>query len=475
MRLQTQLILSHLFVTIISVMILVIGLLVGYWIYLQTPLPAAWAGDWAEVYASEVEIELEANCPECVTFILEDAFFPVSESPEFDEWLIVIDTDGVIIDSNYQALYPTGGTIWDQLPFGVSNNDFQLETTTYGNRDDRHFALTSLSNNQGWVYFHGGSIDTAFQLQQTIQITLIASAALGVIAVIVSGAMGGWLGYFFGRRLTILGRVSAAVASGNLTQRVPITGKDELNQLGLQFNHMADTIGRQITDLHQLAETNARLATEAEGLARLEERNRLARELHDAVKQQLFGLNLTLGSIPPLLTSKPTIAQQRIQQVIEQTQAVQVELDQIIKQIRPASLQDQGLGTAVRQLAQSWSEQTAVATTVDIEHERALPLQIEQTLYRITQEALQNIGKHAQANMVKIDVQYGRDTIALNIQDDGVGFDINQVNPQQSFGLQNMHQRTADLQGTFTIKSTPNGTHIKATLPLQPQSLTTNH
>ena len=154
---------------------------------------------------------------------------------------------------------------------------------------------------------------------------------------------------------------------------------------------------------------------------------------------------------------------------------IQVELDQIIKQIRPASLKDQGLGTAVRQLAQNWSDQTTVHTTVNIQEEGELPLQIEQALYRITQEALQNIGKHAQATHVQIDVQYGRDHITLQIEDNGIGFDMGQVNRQQSFGLQNMHQRATDLDGTFEIKSSSSGTKLATIIPIPNRSLITNH
>ncbi len=466
MRLQTQLILSHLFVTVLSVMVFVIGLVIGYWIYLQTPLPAAWTADWAEFYAEEVAIYLDEGCLSCVDELIADQFYDAAEEPSFYEWLIVIDADGTILASNYETLYPAGASIWDQLPFGTERSDFDLEFTDFGNQNERHFAWAPIPEVGGWVYFHGGSIDTAFQLQQTVRLVLLASVALGIISVVVSGATGGLLGYYFGNRLSLLGRVSAAFAAGQLGERVPVQGRDQLSVLGEQFNHMADTISQQIVDLHQLAEANARLAAEAEGLARLEERNHLARELHDAVKQQLFGLNLTLGSIPALLDKKPDIARQRLAQVVGQTQAIQEELDQIIKQIRPVSLQDQGLVTAVRQLAAQWSAQTGVTAEVDAQQEQEAPFRIEQALYRVVQEALQNIGKHADASLVQIKLFYDRDRLTLQVYDDGIGFDPAQVDTHQSFGLQNMGQRTAELDGVFHIDTSPNGTQIEITVPL---------
>jgi NarL family two-component system sensor histidine kinase LiaS len=465
MRLQTQLTLSHLLVTISSVVILVVGLLIGYWVYLQSNLSAAWAADVAELYAEDVADYLADDCVACIETLVEDEFLPVQDSPASDEWIVIIDAEGTIIASSNAAFW-IGETIWTQLPFGIDSADFIPDTTTYGNFENRHFALTSVDGG-GWVYFHGGSSDSAYQLRQTAQTALLASGALGIVALLISGVIGGWMGRFFGRKLTALGSASSAFAAGNLSERVPITSRDEIGRLGQQFNTMADTISQQINDLHQLAETNARLAVEAEGLARLEERNRLARDLHDAVKQQLFGLNLTLGSIPALLDNKPDVARGRLQQVIAQTQAIQIELDQVIKQIRPASLRDQGLESAVRHLVAQWSEQTGVATDVKTEQARELPLPIEQAAYRIVQEALQNVGKHARATHVSVVLRYQRTALALEIIDDGVGFAIERVDPLRSFGLRNMVQRSAELGGTFVVNSSPNGTQLSASLPLE--------
>ena len=137
--------------------------------------------------------------------------------------------------------------------------------------------------------------------------------------------------------------------------------------------------------------------------------------------------------------------------------------------MRPVSLKDQGLVKAVRQLAQQWSEQTAVAAQVNAIQERPLPLQLEQALYRIAQESLQNIGKHAQASTVTIDLQYTSTAVLLQVTDDGIGFDTNKTGVNSSFGLQNMKQRTAALGGKFALRSTPEGTTIQARLPIKTQ------
>ncbi len=465
MKLQKQLTLSHLLVTIISIVIVVVGLLVGNWLYLKSSWAAKWTADWAEIYAEDMPFYLETSlCPACLDSWIEDNFLPADDMPKYSEWIIIIDPEGTILASNYTTQFPQGKSIWEQLPFGIDASDFISNKTIFGQQDNRHFALTTIQTG-GWVYYHSGSEDVSFQLQQTARIALWVSVALGIIALILSGIMGSWLGRFFGRKLTTLGAISTAFAAGDLNERIPVKGNDEISQLGQQFNAMADTIAQQIVELRELAETNAQLAEEVEGLARLEERNRLARDLHDAIKQQLFGLNLTLGSIPALFDSKPQIAKDRLQQVILQTQAIQVELDQIIKQMRPASLQDHGLATAVRQLTMQWSQQTGVATTVNIQHERDLPLPIEQAMYRIVQEALQNVGKHAQATQLHMTLQYELETLHLHLADNGLGFDINQVDKTQSFGLQNMWQRATKSGGTFKIESGAGGTQLTVTLP----------
>lgn len=464
MKLQTQLTLSHLLVTVISVVIVVVGLVGGNWFYLNSDFSARWTADVAEWYADDIELLLVDGCIVCVTELVEDEFLPVTDLPEYDEWLIVVDVAGVIVASNDPAGFPPNQNIRDHLPFGVDTNDFITDATVYSTQDSRQFAVTAMPT-QGWVYYHGGSIDTAFQLRQTAQTVILASLALGLIALFLSGITGGLMGRYFGQKFTALGTASTAFARGDLQARVPPAG-GQIGQLGQQFNQMADTIASQIADLRELADTNARLADEAEGLARLEERNRLARDLHDAVKQQLFGLNLTLGSIAPLIEKKPNLAHQRLQTVIEQAQAIQVELDQVIRQLRPISLSEQGLVTAIRQLADQWSEQTGVVSRVLVEEERELPLPIEQALYRIAQEGLQNIGKHAQSANAQIRLTYARDHVQLHLADNGVGFDPNRVDTSHSFGLQNMRERVSQLNGEFNLNSSNAGTKIQVKLPV---------
>ena len=242
-----------------------------------------------------------------------------------------------------------------------------------------------------------------------------------------------------------------------------LSGDDEIAQLGGQFNAMADTIASQMQELQWLAERNAQWAEEAEEWAKLEERNRLGRELHDAIKQQLFGLNLTLGSIRPLLSSDPDLARQRLDEIMAQTQSIQVELDHIIRQLQPPSLQDVGLAAATEALCRQWSHQTSVDLSFEAREARPLPFNVEQAAYRIVQETLQNVGKHADASSVQVVLSFSQDELTVEVSDDGRGFDASMSAAADAAGLRNMEQRAATLQGACTIESQPGrGTRVTA-------------
>ena len=479
MKLQTQLTLSHLAVTAISVVVLLLGWIGGYALYLRSDFAARWAADWAGIYADEVAFWEEDGYTSPQDYVQEQ-LVDVGTEPAFDEWLLVVDREGTIIGSNYGSRYPVGTALSADPPPGINANDLfdpsaeirsaDVLFSIFTNVNNRHVGFAPIIDSddewQGWVYYHGGEGNNSVLLADLSRNVLWGGLALSGIALLVSGVMGLWLAGFFGRKLTTLQTTSAAFAEGQLSERVPDLGEGEIGRLATQFNQMADTIEQQIGDLRQLADDNARLAEEAEGLARLEERNRLARDLHDAIKQQLFGLNLTLGSVQPILSSKPDIAQQRIAQVVEQTQTIQTELDQIINQLRPASLRDQGLAVAVQQLADQWATQTDVPVAVTINEARPLPIQVEQAAFRIIQEALQNIGKHAQAESVQVRLSYMPQALAVAIEDDGVGFDIATIG--RSSGLRNMNERVTALDGTLVVESSKGrGTLVHATLPLE--------
>jgi signal transduction histidine kinase len=478
--LQRQLTLSHLLVTVVSVLILVVGILGGYAIYLRSDWSARWAGDVAANYADDFAAwsSTEGAGAPIDEFVSLD-FSAVSETeglpPKLEDWLLIISADGEILGGNFPDRYPVGSHVLEDPPPGLNADALDRAARrgiAFANIDNRHIGLAPIwdagDQPAGWVYFHSGGWDKAYQFQQTAWTVMAVSVGMGIIAIILSGVMGYWLARYFGKRLDAIHAASAAFAAGQLDRRVTLSGGDEIAQLGGQFNAMADIIARQMQELQWLAERNAQWAEEAEEWAKLDERNRLGRELHDAIKQQLFGLNLTLGSIRPMLGSDPDLARQRLDEVMTQTQSIQVELDHIIRQLQPPSLQDVGLAAATEALCRQWAHQTGVDLSFEAREARPLPFTVEQAAYRIVQEALQNVGKHADASSVHVILAFSQDELRVEIDDDGQGFDASTSVVADAAGLRNMAQRAADLQGTCTIESHPGrGTRVTAIIPLE--------
>jgi NarL family two-component system sensor histidine kinase LiaS len=474
LNLQQRLTLSHLAVTVISVVILTILVLAGYFLYLRSNLAAAWAGDAAEQYALELSFWAEeagvldkALAQEYVDATL-GAFglFTAADAADV-EWLIVVDPNGRILGGNFLDCCLPGDTAADLPGF---NPDAGLTRPHFATLDGAFIGQAAVIGEDGrllgWVYYRFPD-DSRFLLSDAARNGLLAVLGAALVAVIVSGAAGSWLARQFSRRLNVLSQASAAFAAGDLERRVPLQGSDEIAQLGAQFNRMAGQIGRQMAELRQLAETNARLAEEARALAALEERNRLARELHDAIKQQLFGLGLTAASAQQLLADHPAKAAARLEQMTEMTRQIQEEMDNIIRQLRPSSLNDQGLADALQSLCAAWQSQTGIPLDLSIQQARPLPLDVEHSLYRVAQEALNNVARHAQAGRVSVTLTYEETAVHLQISDDGAGFDPARQTSAAS-GLKNMAERAAEVDGRLRIESRPGqGTVITAHIPLK--------
>ena len=474
--LQRKLTLSHLIVTLISVVILAALILGGYLIYLQTDLPALWAGDQAYFIAEDIAYFLDGDHLTEETaedIIFEFGFIPISDFDEvedifYEDWIIIFSPDGGVIGSNDAWRYSPGSAPdLGQLPgFDMElfqTNESELisddpwDLVAYAVEGQDHIgqaAIISFDNEHlGWVYYRAGGVDAPFSSSQTITALAIVLVGSALIAALVSGIAGGWLSLSFSRRLQTLSQASADLAAGNLSSRVPVNGEDEIDRLGDQFNAMADQLESQMIDLRSLAERNAMLAEEASALASVEERNRLARELHDAIKQQIFALSLTANSIRLLLDKNPGLATERLEQLETQARDVHLEMDAIIKQLRPASLGDRGLAPALKELADKWQEQHQIPVSWQVQGERELPLPIEQALYRISQEALNNIARHADAIQVSINLRYSLEQLVLEITDNGKGFDTRAIISSTSLGLDSMKERAAEINGNLEISS----------------------
>lgn len=213
----------------------------------------------------------------------------------------------------------------------------------------------------------------------------------------------------------------------------------------------------------------ARLAQHAVALAALEERNRIAREIHDTLAQGLTAITLQLEAAQALAETKPEAAQRKIAQALNLARTNLDEARRSVLNLRAAPLEGRTLPDALRILTQQWSVESGVAieTRIDPAIDR-LPSALENGLFRIVQEALANVRKHARATQVRLRVERLPDTIRVTICDDGVGFEPEQVTPTATsgFGMSSMSERAHLLGGQLEVHSAAgSGTRVIVTAP----------
>jgi signal transduction histidine kinase len=218
-------------------------------------------------------------------------------------------------------------------------------------------------------------------------------------------------------------------------------------------------IGHQIG----MAVENALLYEQAQQLAVVEERNRLARDLHDSMIQALYGVTLYAEAAGRKLALGNTeVTAEHLRRIQATSQEALREMRLLIFELRPLILQVSGLATALQARLEGVEGRVGLETEFRGDGVGRLPLDVEEGLYRIAQEALNNVLRHAHANHVLVSLQQIDRVVALEVADDGVGFDPATVQEQRGFGLQGMEERAARIGGKLTIHSRPGaGTTIK--------------
>ena len=226
---------------------------------------------------------------------------------------------------------------------------------------------------------------------------------------------------------------------------------------------------------------HAWLGREARQLARLQERARLAHEIHDTIAQSLIGVILQLDLVEHIARSDPAAAGAELVRARAQAQLARDEARRSVLALRPAPLEERTLGEAVREELEAL---TGIGLDVAVEVADPLPpagREAEHALLRIAQEAAANIRKHARAQGVRGSLRATAGALALRIEDDGVGFDpaaqaagaglgdAQSGGQSGGFGLTSMRERATEVGGTLTIDSAPGaGVRLRATVPLAP-------
>ena len=226
-----------------------------------------------------------------------------------------------------------------------------------------------------------------------------------------------------------------------------------------------------VGDVVSMAIQRARLFGQSADYGAVEERNRLAREIHDTLAQGLAGIVLQLETADALLEaeSAPGRAQAAVAQALSLARANLEEARRSVHDLRAAPLEGRTLAEALSRMIQEWSAQSGLTASFTATGEaRPLPLRVEIALYRIAQEALTNAARHAEAGHVSVELVVDGARALLTVEDDGRGFDAAQI-PKGRYGLLGLKERARLLGGSMELQSSPGaGTRIAVSLPLAP-------
>ncbi len=222
---------------------------------------------------------------------------------------------------------------------------------------------------------------------------------------------------------------------------------------------MLTSIGNQVG----VAVENAKLYRQAEETAAAAERNRLARELHDAVTQTLFSVSIMTEVLPRIWEKDPEEGKARLEEISQLTKGALGEMRSLLIELRPQALVEADIRDLFRHLANAFSGRELVPVHLDLAPDCELPAEVKITLYRIAQEAFNNIAKHAGATRVEVCLKDCEAHVCLSIRDNGVGFDPANISPDH-FGLKIMEERASNIGARLEIHSDiGKGTEVNVT------------
>jgi len=284
--------------------------------------------------------------------------------------------------------------------------------------------------------------------------TLALLGRSALILLVAAGLVGLYFGYLTAKgmvkRLQHASEVTDAWSQGDFSEFIDDPVPDEIGDLGQRLNRMALQLKN--------------LLKRREEIAVLEERNRLARDLHDSAKQQALAASFQIGTALTLFDRDSTNARGHLEEAERLVDSVREELTDLITELRPQDLEGKTISQILSEYAVDWSHQHEIELEQDLRADPSLSIGCKQTLLRILQEALANIARHSAATQVSISLQAQGGEVTLMIGDNGRGFAPGEVT--HGVGLHSMRERAQSLGGSLNLDSTPGeGTSITVRIP----------
>jgi two-component system, NarL family, sensor histidine kinase LiaS len=292
-----------------------------------------------------------------------------------------------------------------------------------------------------------------------VYILMLAGRSM-VIFLLATGIMGSLFGAFFAHGLSArFKRISAITdqwSAGDFSRYIGDATGDEIAQFTRRLDNMAEQLQS--------------LLRRRQDMAVSEERNRLARDLHDSAKQQALAASFELGTALMLFDRDPQASKKHLVEADALVDTVRKELTNLVDELRPQPIEGlltgQDFSETLKAHALEWSQRSGIEMDICIEGDTEIPVETRETLFRIAQEALANIARHSSAMHADLSLEFGPEAVTLTIRDDGQGFDPHV--PHDGVGLASMRERAEASGGSFALESAPGqGVQIIVTLPVE--------
>jgi two-component system, NarL family, sensor histidine kinase LiaS len=242
---------------------------------------------------------------------------------------------------------------------------------------------------------------------------------------------------------------------------------DDFTDIENRFHALASSLEEQALSFQKITNERAYETEKELENAVSKERNRLARELHDSVSQQLFAISMMISAINEMPNMNKQPFERQLQLIEEMAINAQSEMRALLLHLRPVQLEGRKLKDAIHDLLTELSAKQSITIKWHIDDTIHLEKGVEDHLFRIVQEALSNTLRHAKARNIELRLRTIEKGILLKIMDDGVGFDLNKPKAG-SYGLQSMRERANEIGGTFKIVSLLNkGTQLEVKIPVK--------
>ena len=304
-------------------------------------------------------------------------------------------------------------------------------------------------------------------------IVLILIVGMGCLSSLIATYIIGLpVGRSLKNQLKVIRDANEKLSRGKLDHRLNIKGYMELEEISEQFNRMAQRTEKQVESLQRLINENQELLEGAEEAASSEERRKIARELHDAISQQLFAISTTVSATSKMIDSKPEEAKRYFAIIEKMVSNAQQELRALIMHLRPVNLENHSLKDGIKKLLDELDlKHENITIHTDLNNIEGLTPGIENNVFRVTQEAISNILRHSKATSFSIKLFQKDKVLTLMIEDNGIGIEASD-SKKSSYGMATMRERIEEMGGRFDVISFPNtGTRIEIRVPVGVQSI----